>query len=371
MAVRCNPLHTGQNDRTKRLYGFGGRGMKISFIVPAHNAAGWIVRSVRSIMDLFQNTVPFEILIVENGSVDNTQQIASELAEKNEEVRLLHSETGLPQARNVGMRHADGEWLCFVDADDVCEPGMVKVIPFLEEYAPDLLVSGFRKGKRTIEYSSYKACNRLVSGGELEPAKAWMVSAPTFRMAAWAKFYRRDFLLPNRLFFDESLRRSEDSEFLIRVLNRCEKMLITDLVVYRYSQAPSSMVRSVTQGIAPLYLEAVRKAEQAADGGSPGVRAAYPDFVYSMIMIVAVHDFYDSAVSIPWSVRNRNMALFLQEGPVERAVARMAFKNLLLPRNWPVFFFKCRFISLGGAVCYLRSVYNRHLWRVEEAEQQA
>ena len=340
--------------------------MKISFIIPAHNAAEYLARSVRSILDLFQDTIPFEILIVENGSTDNTQELASELAADHDEVLLFHSETGLPQARNVGMRHADGEWICFVDADDLCEPGMVKVIPFLERYEPDLLVSGFRKGKRTIEYSSCKACNRLISGGELEPAKAWMVSAPTLRMAAWAKFYRRDFLISNHLFFDESLRRSEDSEFLIRVLNRCEKMLITDLVVYRYSQAPSSMVRNVSQGIAPLYLEAVRKAEQAAAGGSPGVVAAYPDFVYSMIMIVAVHEFYDCAVSTPWSVRNRSMALFLQEGPVKRAIARMAFKNLLRPRNWPVFFFKYRLFSLGGAVCYLRSVYNRRLWRAEE-----
>jgi hypothetical protein len=88
-------------------------------------------------------------------------------------------------------------------------------------------------------------------------------------------------------------------------------------------------------------------------------------------MIVAVHDFYDSSVRIPWSIRNRNLVVFLQEDPVKKAVAHMAFKNLLLPRNWPVFFFKYRLINLGGAICYLRSVYNRHLWRSEKSEPQA
>ena len=106
-----------------------------------------------------------------------------------------------------------------------------------------------------------------------------------------------------------------------------------------------------------------------ADEGSPGIRAAYPDYVYAMILIVAVHDFYDSAVRIPWSTRNCSLVQFLQEGSVKRFVAYMEIKDLLRLRNWPVFFFKCRLISLGGAVCYLRSVYNRYLWKRECAEQ--
>ncbi len=343
--------------------------MKISFIVPAHNAADYIVRSVHSIIDLFRNTIPFEVLIVENGSEDNTMQLASGLADKYEEVLILHSGTSLAKARNVGMRNAAGEWICFVDADDVCEPGMVKAVSLLEKYAPDILVSGFRKGNRGMN-SGFKVMNRPISGEDLEPAKAWMISAPTLHMAAWAKLYSRDFLISNSLFFDESLKRSEDSEFLIRVLNRCRTMLISDLIVYRYSQDPSSMMRSVSQGIAPLYLECIRKSEQEASRGTPGVRAAYPDYVYSMILIVAVHEFYDSAVSIPWSGRCRSLVQFLQEEPVKRAVGRMTLKNLLLPRNWPVFFFRCRLISLGGAACYLRSVYNRRLWSREKTEPQ-
>ena len=341
-----------------------GEGMKITFIIPAHNAAGYIDRSVHSILDLFRNTIPFEILIVENGSGDNTEQLASELADRNAEVRLLHSGTSLAKARNVGIRNAGGEWISFVDADDLCEPGMAEAIPLLEKHAPDILVGGFRKGKHTV-CSRYRISGTPIADEELEPAKAWMISAPTLRLAAWAKIYRRDFLLSNHLFFDETLLRSEDSEFLFRVLNCCEKMLIADLIVYRYSQDPSSMMRSVSKGIAPLYLESVRRSELTAKEGSPGIRAAYPDFVYSMILIVAVHEFYDSAVRIPWSVRSRNMSLFLQEGPVKRALSRMTAKSLLLPRNWPVFFFKCRLISLGGAVCFLRSVYNRRQWQEE------
>ena len=67
--------------------------MKISFIVPAHNAAETIVRSVHSIIDLFQNRVPYEVIIVENGSEDNTLRLAAELADNYDEVLLLHSKT--------------------------------------------------------------------------------------------------------------------------------------------------------------------------------------------------------------------------------------------------------------------------------------
>ena len=344
--------------------------MKISFIIPAHNAADTIVSLVHSILDLFRNTVPFEILLVENGSEDDTLRFASELADSCAEVLLLRSETASSAARNVGIQHASGEWLCFVDADDLCEPEMVNAIPLLEKYGPDILVSGYRKGKRTVA-GRFTICNRLIPDAELESAKARMISAPTLWMTAWAKIFNRDFLISNDLFFDESLSRSEDSEFLLRALNHCKKMLITDLITYRYSQVPYSMTRSVTQGIAPPFLESVRKAENTTAESSPEVRAAYLNYVYSQIMVVAVHDFYDSAVRIPWSVRNRNLLLFLQEAPVKMAVARMVFRNLLLPRNWPVLLFKCRFITLGGAVCYLRSVHNRRLWRMEGKERKA
>lgn len=348
----------------KRLRGFRGKWMKISFIIPARDAAGCIVRSVDSVVSLFRGVVPFEVIIVENGSADDTPRAASGLAARHPEVLLLRSETGVSKARNAGMRRADGDWLCFVDADDVCEPGMVKALPLLEKYAPDILVSGYRKGKRAV-YDRYKIRGRLISGEELEPVKARMISAPTRRMTVWAKFYRRDFLISGSLFFDESLTRSEDSEFLIRALNRCEKILFSDLIVYGYCQAAVSAMRSVSRGSAAAYLEALRKAEPEAAGGGPGVRAAFPDFVYSMIAVAAVHDFFDSAVRTPWQVRRRGMAAFLREGPVKRALDRMTFKSLLRPRNWPAFLFKCRLVSLGGAVCYLRSVRNRR--RVEEA----
>ena len=83
--------------------------MKISFVIPAHNAADYIVRSVHSIIDLVPDTVSYEILIVENGSEDNTLQLAAGLADDYEEIRVLHSGTSLAKARNVGMRHASGD----------------------------------------------------------------------------------------------------------------------------------------------------------------------------------------------------------------------------------------------------------------------
>ena len=69
--------------------------MKISFIVPAHNAADYIVRSVHSIIDLVKNRVSYEVLIVENGSEDNTLQLAAGLADDYADVRVLHSGTSL------------------------------------------------------------------------------------------------------------------------------------------------------------------------------------------------------------------------------------------------------------------------------------
>ena len=333
----------------------------ISFIIPAHNAAACIQHAVYSVLQCMSRQDRFEVVVVENGSTDGTLRLASKLSAEHEEILVFQSAAGVSAARNLGIQRARGEWVCFVDADDICRPEMAEILPILTETEPELLIAAYKKAGRTV----YNRCcpkNRLLPDDRLEKAKAWLISEPTLRMTAWAKIYRRDFLLSNRLFFDESLSRSEDSEFLLRLLNRCRKLVITNRIIYHYNQKSLSTMRSVSPNIAAAYLHAIRKADFAIAESSPTVRSAFPNYVCGQVTIVAVHEFYNCAVRTPWRERNRQMHEFLQEDVVRTALSSMTLRRHRLLQNVPAFFFRSGFLSLGGAICWLRSVYNNRLW---------
>jgi glycosyltransferase involved in cell wall biosynthesis len=91
---------------------------KVSIIIPSFNSAHFVVDAVQSALN--QTIAPVEVIIVDDGSTDNTQETLSGWRDR---IRVIHQEnTGLSGARNTGLRNATGEWIAFLDADDVFHP---------------------------------------------------------------------------------------------------------------------------------------------------------------------------------------------------------------------------------------------------------
>ena len=90
----------------------------LSVVIPAYNAETSITGTVQSIYREFQMAIPYEIIVVENGSTDQTTRVVEKLAAQMTCVKLYHSEKGVSNARNAGIANASGKWLMFVDADD-------------------------------------------------------------------------------------------------------------------------------------------------------------------------------------------------------------------------------------------------------------
>ena len=98
---------------------------KISVIVPVYKAEKYLHRCVDSI--LAQSYTDFELLLIDDGSPDNSGAICDEYAIKDSRVRVFHKQNGgASSARNKGLDHANGEWVSFVDSDDWIEPQMVE-----------------------------------------------------------------------------------------------------------------------------------------------------------------------------------------------------------------------------------------------------
>ena len=101
--------------------------VSLSIIIPAYNVVSYLEDCIESIMTgTYQD---FEILLIDDGSVDGTGSLCDRFAEKYSVIQVFHTtNSGLSNARNLGIDHASGQYIGFVDADDVVAPNMFEAL---------------------------------------------------------------------------------------------------------------------------------------------------------------------------------------------------------------------------------------------------
>ena len=125
---------------------------KFSIIIPAYNAEKFIHLAVKSVQK--QSVDDWELIIVENGSKDDTTAVCEKFL-NDRRVSLLHSKKGVSAARNIGIEAARGTWLVFLDADDqLLENALQKYLEIDNEYSPDLIIGEYENNG--IKYNSEK-----------------------------------------------------------------------------------------------------------------------------------------------------------------------------------------------------------------------
>ena len=325
---------------------------KISFIIPAHNAEQTLEQTVASVRQI---DADHEILLVENGSTDRTGKLLSDLSEKYGNIRAFTSEKGVSKARNKGIEEASGKWIVFLDADDVCLKEIEKLITqitYLDDV--DLVMGSYMKDQTPIIHD-YRVLNTVAECDD--KFKIWMLSRPTRGMQAWAKIYRTEHLRDNKIFFDEELSYSEDSEFVLRVLQKTKKVLVSDIPIYKYKTGTPSVMRSFVDGRIEAYIKAMEAAERDVENESPEVRRAFADYVFTHINIIGVHDIFSCDIRKSWINRCRKMRQCLKEGVVQRALEKISLSSGI--QNLPVLLCKYHFTLLGGMIYFLRSLQNK------------
>ena len=111
--------------------------VKVSVIMPAYNAERYIKESIESV--LAQTYSDWELIIVDDSSQDRTQDIATQFSSKNERIHVLRNETnqGVAKSRNRGVAEATGEWIAFLDSDDIWDTQKLEKQLKLTEIHPD------------------------------------------------------------------------------------------------------------------------------------------------------------------------------------------------------------------------------------------
>ena len=188
--------------------------MKVSIIVPLYNAEKFAHRCIDSI--LAQSYDDYELLLVDDGSKDGTSALCDDYAQEHRCIKVFHKENGgVSSARNLGLNHATGEWVTFVDADDWVEPNFLQSVQNADDKKVDWV---FAEWRTLWDDGRPNELNRTDKGhiisGRDEVKRIWNeMAGDDICRCPWGKFFRRAIIEDNNLRFDESLRYGEDTVF--------------------------------------------------------------------------------------------------------------------------------------------------------------
>ncbi len=216
----------------------------VSIIVPVYNAAKSIRRCAESVLQ--QEYKDFELILVNDGSKDDSPAILDALAAQDERVKVIHQENaGASAARNHGIEAASGKYLQFMDADDWLSSDATKLmVRTAEDNQCDMVIADFY---RVVGENLSRKGNILTSKvlSRREYAE-FMMDAPAdyYYGVLWNKLYRRDLIETYRIRMDEDVSFCEDFLFNLEYVIHCERICALQVPVYYYVKTEGSLVAS-------------------------------------------------------------------------------------------------------------------------------
>lgn len=184
---------------------------KISIIVPIYKAENFLHKCLDSILS--QSFEDYELILINDGSPDNSGIICDKYAAGDNRIRVVHQQNkGVSAARNAGIRIAQGEWLCFIDSDDFISRTYLE--DFMKLHSADLLLQGYVTENENVVIAEH-SLNKVYQGLEdaiLEAEKQQILNSPCF------KLFKRCIVTENNLLFDCNTSYGEDHLFTLSYL---------------------------------------------------------------------------------------------------------------------------------------------------------
>lgn len=201
----------------------------VSVIVPVYNVEKYIRKCIESIIQ--QNYTNLEIIIVDDGSPDNSGKIADEYAAADSRIRVIHQKnSGVATARNKGMKTSTGEFILFVDSDDWISTNHIEHLMKLQGLQDaDMCM--------TTEFFTQKS-DRQISEEIIVTMRpdeaAVLLLSPKMVVGSCNKLYRKSFLVDNSIYQNEKLFSGEGLHFIVTAAEHANYVTISNRKIYYY-----------------------------------------------------------------------------------------------------------------------------------------
>ena len=207
----------------------------VSIIMPTYNCSLKIGRCIESIIN--QKYADFELIIVDDGSTDDTKEIVEKYIIRDKRIKYFYKENGgVSSSRNFGISKSVGDYVYFVDSDDeVTENSIVTLVELIEKFDCDFVKANYFYSKDdNREYCSGKLNESLLVNDSNRKKELLNNiidgSMPTF---VWTVLLKKEFLM-NIDLFDEQIDYMEDKVFYFEIFSRSNNFYLSNEIVYFY-----------------------------------------------------------------------------------------------------------------------------------------
>ena len=206
----------------------------LSVIVPVYNSSAYIVDSLNSLLS--NTSIEFEVIVIDDGSEDNSWEIIKRISQRDSRVKSFHNENRGPGAtRNYGIEVAGGDYMMFLDSDDQIDPsGFQHVLQLLNSTNDDLIIFSFRiimEKSRKIFLYSYDPCGEIA----IDNLKTCFPNlyAHNLLNQVWGKVFSSEIIRNHDLHFSD-YKYGEDRLFILNFLLHSHKIEIDSHCLYSY-----------------------------------------------------------------------------------------------------------------------------------------
>lgn len=220
---------------------------KVSIIVPVYNCENYISTCLESILN--QTYSNNEIIIINDGSIDNSEQIIKKYIEKDNRIIYLYQDNSGPsEARNKGIQTSTGEYLVFIDSDDTVHKKYIELL--LNEIIgseADIVCCGY---KDESKYGVKNHTDFVFSDSISKHSFMEMVCNGTGGVL-WSKIFKKEIIVKNNLKMDKNIFMSEDLVFVLQYVSHCKAFSTIKKYLYNYNRLN---LESISSNISINYI---------------------------------------------------------------------------------------------------------------------
>lgn len=214
---------------------------KVSVLIPVFNSEKYLKSCLKSVVN--QTFEDIEIIIINDGSCDNSLKIINEYAKKDKRIIVIDKKnTGYANSLNIAIKKATGEYISIIESDDIAKPNLLEIlIKEAKKNKSEITKSSFYLLKKE-KYSKYKTFKGIDTSilHNIESTPELL----TIKPSVWSAIYKKDFIIKNKIFFNETQGASyQDVSFQFRAfyLAKKIKLINTPLYLYRIDNMSSSI----------------------------------------------------------------------------------------------------------------------------------
>lgn len=304
--------------------------MKVSVIVPVYNVERYIDRCISSI--LAQTFQDFELIIINDGSTDNSGNICREWMNKDSRITLIdQTNSGVSTARNRGIKASCGEYIAFVDGDDYLEKSFLAIMVECasENANSQIIMCGYKYDDEGSigDYSFFEGDNKFRSEDRsLLICRAIGVYEKNIRRKThigvpWAKLYKASFLKENSFCFDIQMPRMQDLIFNIACFKKVTDVVYIDQHLYVYVKRGDSTVNGYRPDYEKEAGQIIDKLTQVTDDCKDAYIREAVNYKAILLLIECIRLQYAmKECPLNWREKKRNIRRICSHNPYKRAV---------------------------------------------------